>query len=83
MHYWWNDAWSWWTWAAMTLGMVAFWGLVVWAFLAVVRWPDRGSEDVRQSPEEILAERFAAGDIDSDEYQKRLAALRSAKVLAG
>lgn len=29
------------------------------------------------SPEQLLAERFARGDIDEEEYQRRLAALRS------
>jgi putative membrane protein len=28
-------------------------------------------------PEEILARRFARGDIDEDEYRRRLAALRN------
>jgi putative membrane protein len=82
MHWWWNDGWSWWNWALMTIGMVAFWGLVASAFVAVVRSPDRSPADKRRSPERILAERFAAGEIDSDEYHQRLEALRSTKVTA-
>jgi putative membrane protein len=30
-----------------------------------------------RGPEQILARRFAAGDIDEDEYRRRLAALRN------
>lgn len=78
MHWWWNDGWSWWNWASMTVGMVVFWGLVAWVFMAVVRSPDRSQVDRHRSPEEILAERFASGD----EYHKHLEVLRSTKVAA-
>ncbi len=37
MHYWGNGDWSWWNWAAMTVGMAAFWGLVLWAIISLVR----------------------------------------------
>ncbi|WP_442812395.1 SHOCT domain-containing protein [Streptomyces sp. NBC_01210] len=33
------------------------------------------------SPEQLLAERFARGDIDEEEYQRRRAALRSSSPL--
>lgn len=36
----------------------------------------RGQEPPGQSPQEILSRRFAAGDIDADEYERRLAVLR-------
>src|SRR6266545_3207433 len=67
------QAWSWWGWLAMSVGMIAFWGLVIWAIAAIFRgsdWTWRRPE--RPTPEQILAERFAAGEIDEDEYQRRL-----------
>jgi hypothetical protein len=33
----------------------------------------------RRDPEQILAERFAAGEIDGDEYQRRLQVLRTSR----
>ncbi len=73
------QGWSWWGWLLMTLSMVAFWGLIIWGIVAIFRgsggnWrrPDR------PDPEQILAERFAAGEIDEEEYHRRLETLRSA-----
>ena len=79
MHWWWNQGWSWWNWALMTVGMVGFWGLIVWAVVSLVRSTDRSQGEARRSPEQILAERFAAGEIDNDDYRERLNALRSTK----
>ena len=73
---WGMQAWSWWGWLAMSLGMVAFWGLVIWAIVAIFRGSDWTWR--RPDPERIVAERFAAGEIDEDEYQRRLETLRSA-----
>ena len=66
----------------MTIGMIAFWGFVAWGFVALVRSPNRAPGAVGRSPEAILAERFAAGEIDSDEYTRRLEALRSTDLAA-
>ena len=81
---WGMQAWSWWGWLAMSVGMIAFWGLVIWAIVAIFRgfdrtWrrPDRPVRPDRPDPERILAERFAAGEIDEDEYQQRLTTLRA------
>lgn len=65
---WWHGSWSWGAWLAMTLTMLVFWGLVIWAVVAVGRGLAAG-----RSPraEEILAERFARGEIDEEEYQRR------------
>lgn len=75
----WN--WDGQSWAAMGLGMIAWlvigvivvW-LVVRGLLALER--PRGDGFRRPEPEEILRERFARGEIDSDEYERRLAFLR-------
>jgi putative membrane protein len=75
---WGMQAWSWWGWLAMSLGMVAFWGLIIWAVVALFRgWGGTRSRTERPDPERILAERFAAGEIDEDEYQQRLTTLRA------
>lgn len=69
-----------WGWAGMTLGMVAFWALLVAAVVWLVRGLDRrrvGSPSAqRPGPEQVLAERFAHGEIDEQEFHDRLAALR-------
>ena len=83
MHGNWNDSWSGWNWALMTIGMVAFWGLVAWAIVAAVRSANRSQRVANNSAEEILANRFAAGEIEGDEYQHRLDVLRSGKVSTG
>ena len=76
----WNG-WSWWGWGLMSFSMLAFWGLVIWGIVALFRRPaDRGPGDGRSErpdPERILAERFARGEIDEEEYHRRLQALRS------
>ena len=71
--------WNWWGWLAMSLSMVAFWGLIIWGIVALFRgsgwnWP----RNDRPDPEQILAERFARGEIDEEEYQRRMEVLRSA-----
>jgi putative membrane protein len=73
----WNG-WNWWGWALMSFSMIAFWGLVVWGIVTLFRRP--GPDDSRPGradPEQILAERFARGEIDEEEYQRRLETLRS------
>jgi putative membrane protein len=74
---WWHDGWSWWGWLLMSLGMVAFWGLVAWAVVLLVRRDRPAEEAKRPSPEEIVRERFARGEIDEQEYEERLEALSS------
>jgi len=63
----WDSSWAW-LWMAMM--MVVFWGAISVVVVAVVRRPSsntsRGS-DAR----DILAERFARGDIDADDYEHR------------
>ena len=83
MHWNWNDSWSGWNWALMMIGMVAFWGLVAWAIVSLVRSPSRPRSRGSDSAEEILAGRLAAGEIEVDEYQHRLDVLRSSKVPSG
>jgi len=78
---WWNNGLGWGGWIVMTLTMVAFWSLVVFGVIAIFRG-DRERRSVRppgeRDPEQILDERFARGEIDRDEYEARLDALRAA-----
>lgn len=76
-----GGAWGWGSWVVMTLMMVAFWGLVIWGLVAIFRG---GRDDERtaagggRDPLEILDERFARGDIDTEEYRARQEVLRTA-----
>ncbi|WP_245560335.1 MULTISPECIES: SHOCT domain-containing protein [Nocardia] len=45
-------------------------------YLAQPPAPVGGAPIVRPSGEQVLAERFARGEIDADEYHQRLATLR-------
>lgn len=79
---WYGDgSWGWGGWLVMTLVMVAFWALVIWALVAIFR----GTRDIgtanggsRRDPMEILDERFARGEIDVEEYRARQEVLRAA-----
>jgi putative membrane protein len=72
-------SWSWWAWLAMSLSMVAFWGLIIWGVVAIVRGVGGSRRRPEgRDPEQILAERFARGEIDEEEYHRRLQTLRSA-----
>ncbi len=77
---WFDDGWGWGAWLVMTLGMLAFWGLVIWAIFALVRSSTDGATRRGATPEQILGERFARGEIDEDEYRRRLDALRDLPV---
>ncbi len=74
------SGWSWWGWALMSLSMLVFWGLVIWGVVALFRRSGDGRPErqERPDPERVLAERFAAGEIDEEEYHRRLQTLRSA-----
>ena len=73
----WGYPHSWWGWLPMTLGMPGFWALLIALVIAFVRRPDPPDQRRHFSPEEILAEGFARGELDADEYRERLRVLRS------
>jgi len=65
-----------WGYAAMMMCMLVFVGLLIGAVVALSRserW--RGVPSVTGTPEELLANRFARGEIDEAEYTGRLAVL--------
>lgn len=75
MMYWGNGDWNWAAWIVMTASMVLFWGLVAWVAVTVMRRPGV----TQRSPEDVLADRFARGEIDDDEFRRRREALHSAR----
>lgn len=58
---------------------VIFWGLLIIAAIALIRYTKRGQagshSHAAPTPQQILAQRFARGDIDEDEYKMRLQVL--------
>lgn len=83
---WWDGGGAGWGgWLVMTLTMVAFWGLLVVAAVALWRAGDRGSgrgaegSGTARTPEQLLDERFARGEIDEEEYFRRRDVLRSVR----
>jgi len=64
-----------WGWVLMTVFTLAFWGLIVWAVVTLVRRLPPAGGPRESSARDILDERFARGEIDEEEYRRRLAAL--------
>lgn len=80
MMYWYGGPASGWGWVLMGVGMVVFWGIVITAVVLLVRSPRAaaqtpGQPTARPTPEQVLAERFARGEIDEADYTGRLATL--------
>ena len=86
---WHTGAWSAGDWVAMSLMMAAFWGiiaaLVVWVVHSLSNKPSPTSSSQRQpaSPDDVLADRFARGDINEDEFTSRRAVLHGTGRPAG
>jgi putative membrane protein len=72
-----------WGWFAMSVGMILFWALIITLGVLLYRalaMPGGSSDraDARPpglAPEQLLTERFARGEIDEDEYHRRLTVL--------
>jgi putative membrane protein len=77
--FWYDHNMSWWGYAGMGIGMVLFWALLIVGIVALIRFstttPDRSQPLPRPSPEQVLADRFARGEISETEYRDRLAVL--------
>lgn len=81
---WYQDGMGWGGWIVMSLVMVAFWALVVFAVVAIFRGTSGTSGNTRpadrstnRDPMQILEERFARGEIDAEEYHARADVLRT------
>jgi len=89
----WGHGWGWGNWLGMGVTMILFWGLLIAGIVALVRHlggtrdashpggtreaGGTGPGSGRTRAEEVLAERFARGEIDEDEYKRRLELLRT------
>ncbi len=81
--FWWGHGMGGWGYLLMTVTTLLFLALVIIAIVALVRYLTRGERrlvDRMTSPvpaaEQLLAERFARGEIDEQEYRRRLEVLR-------
>ncbi len=81
---WWNHGgWGAGDWFAMSFMMVVFWGLLAVLVVWLIRSTRNGHASTPGQPtlpattraDEVLAERFARGEIDADEYGRRRAVL--------
>lgn len=76
--------WGWGGWLLTTGTTIVFWALVITAVVLLARYllslsqrtPVTAHALAAMNAEQTLAERYARGDIDDDEYQRRLGLLR-------
>lgn len=68
-----------WGYVAMAIGMALFWALLVGGIvLALQSFMGAGNlPQASATPEQILAARFARGELTEAEYRERLAVLRT------
>jgi putative membrane protein len=70
---------GWAGWLTMVAMMVVFWGAIAWVVVTLIRNSGNRAQlqpERRTDPIGILDERFARGEIDEDEYQRRREAIR-------
>ncbi|GAA3515055.1 SHOCT domain-containing protein [Actinocatenispora rupis] len=74
MMHWYGPGMGPWGYGLMGVTMVLFWALVLAAVAVLVRMLVRGraAHHDGSTPERVLAERFARGEIDEQEYRHRL-----------
>ncbi|WP_235022818.1 SHOCT domain-containing protein [Amycolatopsis alkalitolerans] len=64
----------------MTISSVLFWALLIAGLVVLVRYLGRRTHPEPKTPEQLLAERFARGEIGEEEYRRGLEALRRHEV---
>lgn len=74
---WYGDHMDGWGYALMGLSAVLFWAALIGGGIALFRYLNRVSgtgagAPRRSTPEQLLAERYARGEIDDEEYRHRL-----------
>ncbi|MDX2819130.1 SHOCT domain-containing protein [Streptomyces sp. NPDC006207] len=77
-----------WGWFAMAVGMTVFWAVIITLAVLLIRAfarpdppqgpaaPNPPQGPAAPAPMQVLADRFARGEIDEEEYRRRLATLR-------
>ncbi|MEU6236576.1 SHOCT domain-containing protein [Kitasatospora sp. NPDC047058] len=94
MMYWNDHGMTGWGVGLMTVSMLLFWALLIFGVVALVRHVGQASRHSpapppaavppeRPAPEQLLAERLARGEIEPDEYRRRLDVLRGSPPTAG
>ena len=77
MMLWYDHDMGWWGYAGMGVGMVLLWALIIVGPIALVRYAiTERQTPTPPTPEQVLADRFARGEISEKEYRDRLAVLR-------
>lgn len=77
MHYWFSGGHMIWMAISWLVGIGLF-VMMSWLLVTAIR----GSNPPGSCPEEILCRRYAAGEIDTNEYERRLEELRKTKSAA-
>jgi putative membrane protein len=83
---WGGNGWMWnggygWGWIITAVVVIGLFALLITAIVLAVRLTgagrhsDAGSPQQTRAAENMLAERFARGEIDEDDYRRRIAAL--------
>jgi putative membrane protein len=67
----------------MAVSGLLFWGLIIAGIVVLVRSMGRGGQPgavptQAPTPQQVLADRFARGEIDEDDYSRRLQVLGGA-----
>ncbi|AYV25308.1 SHOCT domain-containing protein [Streptomyces sp. CJ_13] len=80
--FWYGHGMGGWGWVAMSFSMVLLVALAVAVVVLLLRGVERfpsapAQPSVPPSAKQVLAERFARGEIDEEEYEQRLTALRA------
>ena len=74
MMFWYGAHWAFWQVSLMWVGMIVFWGLLIWAVYALISAARKQSGDrdegVGSDAHRILDERLARGEIDEAEYRR-------------
>ena len=76
MFYMHSFGWGWWV--VMSIGMVAFWGVLIWGIVALLRGGGSGPRQrasESDQPLDILQRRLARGEISAEEYEELREAL--------
>jgi putative membrane protein len=77
----WNNGGNWSAWLLMSVMMLLFFGAIVWLVIWLVRGNSSSQDNQDRTgggarAESVLAERFARGEIDENEYRSRLGVLK-------
>jgi putative membrane protein len=79
----WGDGMGGWGMVLMSVSGLLFWGLIIASIVWLVRSMSRTGQagpaaGQPPTPQQVLADRFARGEIDEEEYRRRLQVLDTA-----